>query len=389
ACCEEHVRKTAISEVWVLAGAMAALGFRLLFLLSAVGSASAAASGCSSMAFSSNRVYAACIDLPRLSSSLHWSYDTASATLSLAFVAPPAGPEGWVSWAINPSGGGMVGCQTLIAFRQPNGVMGLKTYNITKYGPIAEGPIEFETSDMAAEQSGGVMRLFAKMKLPAGMTEVKQAWQVGSAVANGVPQKHDFKPDNLQSLGQLDLIKGSISVAGGGTAARNKYVSGIYASADPAWFYLHVSCQIIGYAVGVGGWATGLVLGSKSKGIQHTTHRNIGIALFTLCTIQVSALLLRPKKDHKYRLCWNIYHHSVGYTVIVLGIVNVFKGLQILSIDHKWTVYFIITVCTLGAIALLLEIVTWIIVIKRRRSDDSKKSYDGSTSSGVRRPIFL
>ncbi|XP_064994712.1 cytochrome b561 and DOMON domain-containing protein At4g12980-like [Musa acuminata AAA Group] len=391
---------------------MAALGFRLLFLLSAVGSAAAAtASGCSSMAFSSKRVYAACIDLPRLSSSLHWSYDNASATLSLAFVAPPAGPEGWVSWAINPSGGGMIGCQTLIAFRQPNGVMGIKTCNITRYGPVAEGPIEFETSDMAAEQSGGVMRLFAKMKLPAGMTEVKQVWQVGSAVVNGVPQKHDFKPENLQSLGQLNLIKGSISASGGGTAPRrNKYVHGIlnavswgillpigqlfarylktFRSADPAWFYLHVSCQIIGYAVGVGGWATGLVLGSRSKGIQYTTHRNIGISLFTLCTIQVSALLLRPNKDHKYRLYWNIYHHSVGYTVIVLGIVNVFKGLQILNIDHKWTVYFIIIICILGGIALFLEIVTWIIVIKRR-SDDSRKSYDGSTSSGVQRSISL
>lgn len=60
-----------------------------------------------------------------------------------------------------------------------------------------------------------------------------------------------------------------------------------FKSADPAWFYLHITCQIIGYGVGVGGWATGLNLGSKSKGIQYTTHRNIGISLFSLATLQV------------------------------------------------------------------------------------------------------
>jgi len=63
-----------------------------------------------------------------------------------------------------------------------------------------------------------------------------------------------------------------------------------FKSADPAWFYLHVSCQIIGYGLGVAGWATGLNLGSKSKGIVYTTHRNIGITLFSLGTLQVRKL---------------------------------------------------------------------------------------------------
>lgn len=64
-----------------------------------------------------------------------------------------------------------------------------------------------------------------------------------------------------------------------------------FESADPAWFYLHAGCQSSAYAIGVAGWATGLQLGSKSKGIQYTTHRNIGIALFSLATVQV---LLSP-----------------------------------------------------------------------------------------------
>ncbi|XVF29286.1 hypothetical protein REPUB_Repub15cG0107800 [Reevesia pubescens] len=60
-----------------------------------------------------------------------------------------------------------------------------------------------------------------------------------------------------------------------------------FESADPAWFYLHVFCQTSGYAIGVAGWGTGLKLGSESAGITYSGHRNIGIAVFVLATMQV------------------------------------------------------------------------------------------------------
>ncbi|KAJ8504127.1 hypothetical protein OPV22_005013 [Ensete ventricosum] len=356
---------------------MAAPGFQLALLslvIFAVASSAAAAGACSSVTFSSNRVYAACSDLPHLSSSLHWSFDAAAATLSLAFVAPPPKPEGWIAWAINPTADGMIGSQALIAFHQPNGSMGVRTYNITGYGPIAEGAIEFQTSDLAAEYSGGSMRIFGKVKLPAGTTAVKQVWQVGSSVADGVPQQHATEQENLQSKGKLDLIKGAVSVSEI-SSSRNKNVHGVLNA-------------IIGYGVGVGGWATGLSLGSKSKGIEYTTHRSIGMALFSLATLQVFALFLRPNKDHKYRFYWNIYHHLVGYTVIILGIVNVFEGLDILGVDHKWRAGYIIAICILGGIALFLEVATWIVVLKRK-SNGSTKPYGESSSNGVQKPLSV
>ena len=61
-----------------------------------------------------------------------------------------------------------------------------------------------------------------------------------------------------------------------------------FKSADPAWFYAHVTCQVSAYAIGVAGWATGIKLGSESKGIEYTGHRNIGIALFAIATLQVT-----------------------------------------------------------------------------------------------------
>lgn len=61
----------------------------------------------------------------------------------------------------------------------------------------------------------------------------------------------------------------------------------VFKSANPAWFYIHVACQASAYIVGVAGWGTGLKLGSDSTGIKYNTHRNIGITLFVLGTIQV------------------------------------------------------------------------------------------------------
>lgn len=65
--------------------------------------------------------------------------------------------------------------------------------------------------------------------------------------------------------------------------------------ADPAWFYLHVACQLSAYIIGVAGWGTGLKLGSESSGITYHGHRNIGIALFCLATLQVYLIFkLKP-----------------------------------------------------------------------------------------------
>lgn len=61
----------------------------------------------------------------------------------------------------------------------------------------------------------------------------------------------------------------------------------VFKAADPAWFYLHIACQTSAYAVGVAGWATGLKLGIESSGVQYNLHRNIGIVLFSLGTLQV------------------------------------------------------------------------------------------------------
>ncbi|BFG42636.1 hypothetical protein CerSpe_289100 [Prunus speciosa] len=353
---------------------------------------------CTTQTFTNNKLYSKCVDLPTLKSYLHWTYDSSNSTLSIAFIATPAKSDGWIAWAINPTGTGMAGAQTLLAYKKSDGSMDVKTFNISSYSSIVESTLAFDVLNTSAESSGGVFRLFAKLKVE--MESVNHVWQVGPSVSNGFPAKHDFNTDNLQAKGSLSLTGGTTTTTTttGDSRLKKRNIHGIlnavswgllfpigiiiarylrtFQSADPAWFYLHIFCQVSGYAIGVAGWATGIKLGSESEGVVYSAHRKIGIALFSLATVQIFALFLRPKKEHKYRFYWNIYHHTLGYAILILSIMNVFKGLDILNPAKHWKSTYIIVIIALGAIALLLEAITWVVVLKRR-SSKSTKPYDG------------
>lgn len=301
----------------------------------------------------------------------------------------------------------MAGSQALVAYLDA-GVPVVKTYDVASYSSIKPAKLSFEVWDAAAEHSGGELMIFAKLKVPDAAAAVNQVWQVGPSVTGGNLGVHEFKPANLMAKGTLSLSGGEVTntdSSGGEIDSRTmrKNIHGVlnavswgllfpigaviarylrvFPSADPAWFYIHISCQISAYAIGVAGWGTGMKLGSESEGYQVSDHRNIGIALFAMATLQMFALFLRPKKDHKYRTYWNVYHHSVGYSILILGIINVFKGLNILSPDRKWRSGYVVAIAIVGVVAAILEAFTWMVVLKRKSSNNnSTKPYDAESS---------
>ncbi|XP_028765319.1 cytochrome b561 and DOMON domain-containing protein At3g25290-like, partial [Neltuma alba] len=346
---------------------------------------------CTFQKFPDNKAYSNCADLPVLNSYLHWTHDSSNSSLSVTFVAASAKLGGWVSWAINPTGIGMAGVQALVAFKNKEDVVTVKTYNISSYSSVVPGKLSFDVWDLKAEESsGGAVSIFATVKLPENAEKVNQVWQVGPSVTDGEPDTHNFAPVNLESKGVLNLNSGQgFSSGGDDSRTKQKNIHGVlnavswgilfpvrviiarymraFPSLDPAWFYLHVFCQVSGYAIGVSGWAIGFKLGSESEGIQYSGHRNIGITLFVLATLQVFALLLRPNKDHKYKFWWNMYHHSVGYITIILGIINIFGGFNILSLNRRWKLAYVAAITALVVIVLLLEVITWIVFFIRKR----------------------
>jgi len=216
-----------------MAAAVAILAACVLTLLTPPPAHAAGGGGrCAGESFSANRAYAACNDLPRLGASVHWTYDRATGDLSVAFVAAPAAPGGWVAWALNPSGDGMAGAQALVA-GPFSGTWAVRTYNVSGYALGEPGPIAFPASDLAAELGAdGRVRVFGRLGLGAagygGGVVLNQVWQVGAAVSSGgVPAPHAMGADNLAAKAKLDLLRATTAAAGADSATRKRNVSAL------------------------------------------------------------------------------------------------------------------------------------------------------------------
>ncbi|KAK6149662.1 hypothetical protein DH2020_017187 [Rehmannia glutinosa] len=335
-------------------------------------SSSYAQSSCANYNFARNQVFRFCNDLPYLNSFLHWNYDQSAKTVKIAYRHTGVSSSRWVAWAINPTGRGMVGAQALVAFQKADGTMRAYTAPVSGYQTqLQEGDLSFPVSDLSATYARNEMIIFATLKLDNLSSTVNQVWQEGP-VSGDSPAMHSTTGPNIHGL--LNAVSWGILLPIGAVFAR--YLK-VFPSADPAWFYLHAICQSSAYIIGVAGWATGLRLGSQSPGVQYTSHRIIGIVLFCLGTLQVSALLLRPKKEHKHRFYWNIYHHCIGYSVIVLSIINIFKGFDILNPQEKWKTAYIGILIGLAIVAAILEVYTWFVVVKRKKSSSPQKMQNG------------
>ncbi|GAA0163385.1 hypothetical protein LIER_39585 [Lithospermum erythrorhizon] len=399
--------------------------FPILLMFMLVMSFGSYGEDCASYSFWNNKNYKDCESLHVLDSFLHWTYHPRNHTVDLAYRRVGVEASDWVSWAVNFDGKGMIGAQCLVAFHDSSdGVFTAYTSPISSYKTKLEaGDLSFQVSRISGEyrRDHNEMIIYATLHLPDGRTRFSHLWQSGE-VSNGVPRPHSFSKDHLNSMGAIDFLPGQgtnsnarnskddVDSTGQGTSSRDrgtnsrqrkKYIHGVlnvvswgmmmpmgaiiarhmkvFRAANPAWFYLHSSCQSSAYIVGVAGWATGLKLGSGSPGVTYNPHRIIGITLFCLGTLQVFALLLRPKPEHKLRFYWNIYHHITGYTVIVLSIVNVFKGLNMLEVEMKWRMGYIGFLIFLGGFAIFMEAFTWHIVLKRRKETSSSSATSTKT----------
>ncbi|KAF7121342.1 hypothetical protein RHSIM_Rhsim13G0051500 [Rhododendron simsii] len=182
---------------------------------------------CASQTFTSNKTYANCVDLPTLNATLHWTYESTDryydAYLSFAFLARPASPSGWIAWGINPDKPQMIGTQALIAYRKNDGgSMAVRPFNIDSKPPtFPSAPISFVVPKVRGEYDGEVMGIFATLQLPKYMTSVYHVWNVGGQMSDGVPAPHAVEPENLSSVGTLDLANGTAGTANGTSGTAN------------------------------------------------------------------------------------------------------------------------------------------------------------------------
>lgn len=347
---------------------------------------------CSTQQFPNHKTFAACSDLQVLNSSIYWNYFPSNGTVDVAFRESLVSESRWVAWAINPSSKGMVGSQAFIAFSRTDGSMAVYSSPIRSYAThLEQGNLTFPVYNLSAIYKNKEITIFVTLGLSNNVTTVNHVWQEGPLVGD-TPKMHSMLGPNLQSYGTLDFLSGKVEATGShhSSVSTMKIAHGIINTISwsilmpfgaivarnlkglgPAWFYIHVSCQILGYFGGIAGLVTGLLLGTKSSGIQYKGHRCIGITLIILATVQVLVgCCLRPKPDHKYRLYWNLFHYFFGYITIVLGIVNIFKGFDILEPPKSWR-YAYIGILT----ALVFLGAVWAIFTHWKNKKTSEASY--------------
>ncbi|KAJ0570830.1 putative DOMON domain, cytochrome b561/ferric reductase transmembrane [Helianthus annuus] len=187
----------------------------------------------------------------------------------------------WVAWAINIGRSGMVGTQCLVGVVSSNGLVQGYTSSVTSYKTrLQPTRLSFDVPSITAELVNGDVVIYATLVLPSRRTSFNQLWQVGP-VAGGAPLVHRMGSANRKAVGTVDFTTGQTSAVSGdtgGSRKRQRNTHGVlnalswgvimpmgamaarylkvFKAANPAWFYIHVTCQVSAYIVGVAGWAT-------------------------------------------------------------------------------------------------------------------------------------
>ncbi|XP_010026010.2 auxin-induced in root cultures protein 12 [Eucalyptus grandis] len=148
--------------------------------------------------------YSNCTEYLHHKAALHYTFDPANSSLSLAFAATPPSSGGWVAWAINPTSTGMVGAQALMALKTSTGSVVAKTFNISSHHSVVESELSFDVWDLSAhEASDGTMWLFATVKLC--RRSLNLVWQVGGVVNGTRPGIHQMAFANKNAKATLEL----------------------------------------------------------------------------------------------------------------------------------------------------------------------------------------
>lgn len=180
---------------------------------------SSAQSSCQKYAFTSNKVFSACSDLPQLNSFLHWTYNPSLGTAQIAYRHTGITSSRWVAWAINPNSTGMVGSQAIVALLKSDGTMNVYTSSVDSYQTqLQKGALSFDVSDLSATHSNNEIVIFATVTLPNNSTTVNQVWQDGP-VSNDAPAMHATTGSNVQSMATLNLLSGESAASAGASGA--------------------------------------------------------------------------------------------------------------------------------------------------------------------------
>lgn len=141
--------------------------------------------------------------------------------------------------------------------------------------------------------------------------------------------------------------------------------------ANPLWFYLHITFQLVGLCLAVAGF----ILGFLNRSQPVFPHALIGIIAMGLALWQPINALYRPdhkkgEKDSILRWIWYFIHMVTGRFALLLGLVNICLGLfLIISPSPVWITWYILLSLYI-VFLIVMEIIYW---MRRFRSNSDEK----------------
>eukprot|EP00271_Cylindrocystis_brebissonii_P018750 TRINITY_DN5449_c0_g1_i1.p1 TRINITY_DN5449_c0_g1~~TRINITY_DN5449_c0_g1_i1.p1 ORF type:complete len:435 (+),score=41.81 TRINITY_DN5449_c0_g1_i1:166-1470(+) len=287
-----------------------------------------------------------------------WTFDNHTRIVRGVYVAQPQAQGGWTAWGINANGiPNMVTSSVLICFPDEAGVPVVKQYILTNQldsGVQLGGTLKttYTTCYISSETSPPTYYLKFKLNVST-KAKVTQIWGAGPSVDLSTfhPAKHTSTPvgafldfrnqSGTQSVASLASpgtyvdykeMHATLNVISWGVLLPLGIMTARYFKCmDPSWYYGHIGFQVSAFLIGLAGFITGLAL-HKYYESDATTHGSIGISMFTFACLQVCLGIAKPNKKASYRLYWNIAHWLFGYLVLVLAIINIFKGFDLLKL---------------------------------------------------------
>ncbi|KAL3508950.1 hypothetical protein ACH5RR_028351 [Cinchona calisaya] len=122
-------------------------------------------------------------------------------------------------------------------------------------------------------------------------------------------------------------------------------------------FYIHAVFQILSILL----LTAGAIMSFKNfENSFNNDHQRLGLGLYGLVWLQFLIGIIRPRRGSKARSVWFVVHWILGIAVSLLGIINIYTGLQAYSKKtsrsaRMWTILFTVEISLVVLFYLLQE----------------------------------
>lgn len=199
--------------------------------------------------------------------------------------------------------------------------------------PLASYPLIFAAGRL--QQNGGLREHYNDGSLRLNLQS--------ALTANGSTSGQEIVPVSTSESARvahmwLSAIGWGILIPIGIVGARAK-------SQLPKWWYnIHRIIQSVGYIFALAGFAAGFAVQGQWEAPNYETevHRDLGVTITVLGTIQVISLVAKPSPTHKWRKFWSPWHIWLGRSAAILAIVNIYYGMFAVVEDFAtwaWALY--------------------------------------------------